>query len=141
MKRFKLIAAPLLLLAIVGCNNNDKTTSDNDVDAARNFIQSALNGDFDRAKTFMVNDSLNNQDLDNVVRLSERLSPEEKQKFKEASIRIHGVRPINDSTSMIVFSNSYKNKQDSLKVIRINNQWLVDFKYIFRHATDSLMQQ
>src|SRR5690349_13182828 len=131
MKRFQILTAALLALAIAACNNKDKTTSDNDVDAARNFIQSALNGDFDKARTFMINDSLNNEDLDNVVRLSERLTPEEKQKYKESSIRIHGVRPVNDSTSVIVFSNSYKNKQDSLKVVRLNNQWLVDFKYIF----------
>ena len=139
MKRFQLFAA-VLLLVVTACTDKDNTTSDNDVDAARNFIQSALNSDFDRARKFMVNDSLNNQDLDNVERLSERLTPEEKQKYKEASIRIHDIRTVNDSTSVIVFSNSYKNKQDSLKVIRINNEWLVDFKYIFKHATDSLPQ-
>lgn len=139
MKRFQLFAAALLLL-VTACTDKDKTTSDNDVDAARNFIQSALNGDFDRARKFMVNDSLNNQDLDNVVRLSERLTPEEKQKYREASIRIHDVRTVNDSTSVIVFSNSFKNKQDSLKIVRLNNEWLVDFKYIFKHATDSLPQ-
>ena len=30
-----------------------------------------------------------------------------------------------------------KTKQDSLKVIKTNGKWLVDFKYIF-HKTDSL---
>ena len=62
---------------------------------------------------------------------------EEKEKHQEASIRIHQNRKLNDSTSIIYYSNSYKNIQDSLKVIKANGEWLVDFKYIF-HKTDSL---
>ena len=32
------------------------TTSENDVDAARNFIRSALDGKYDRARKFMIQD-------------------------------------------------------------------------------------
>ena len=131
----------LLLVSLIACNSDDRqstsTTSDNAVDAARNFIQAALGGDFERAQKFMVNDSLNHEDLNAIQRLNERLSKEEKEKYQEASIRIHQDRKLNDSTRVIYYSNSFKNKQDSLKVIKTNNEWLVDFKFMF-HKTDSL---
>lgn len=131
----------LLLVSLIACNSDDRqstsTTSDSAVDAARNFIQAALVGDFERATKFMVNDSLNHEDLNAIQRLNERLSKEEKEKYQEASIRIHQDRKLNDSTRIIYYSNSFKNKQDSLKVIKTNNEWLVDFKFMF-HKTDSL---
>ncbi|HKO81056.1 MAG TPA: hypothetical protein VJU78_11710 [Chitinophagaceae bacterium] len=131
----------LLVICLSACNSDDRqsssTTSDNAVDAARNFIQAALVGDFDRAKTFMVNDSLSLEDLNAIKRLNERQTKEEKDKYQEASIRIHQDRKVNDSTQIIYYSNSFKNKMDSLKVIKTNGEWLVDFKFMF-HKTDSL---
>lgn len=132
-----LIIANLLLTGFIACKNED-TASENDIDAARNFIQSALNDDFDKAQTYMVHDSANTSMLAQVERLSERLTKEEKQKYREASIRIYERRPQSDSSSIIVYSNSYKNKKDSLRVVKQNNEWLVDFNYMFRTATDSL---
>ena len=130
-----------LFLSLTACNSDDRqstsTTSDSDIDAARNFIQAALVGDFEKAKNFMINDSLNHEDLNATQRLNERLTREEKEKYQEASIRIHQNRKLNDTTSIIYYSNSYKNQKDSLKVIKENGEWLVDFKYIF-HKTDSL---
>ena len=131
----------ILLSGFYACNDGDRqaasSSSDSDIDAARNFIQAALAGDFEKAKTYMLNDSLSLQDLNAIERLNERLSKEEKEKYQTASIRIHNDRKINDSTSIIYYSNSYKNKVDSLKVVKNNGVWMVDFKYIF-HKTDSL---
>ncbi|MEP7372100.1 MAG: hypothetical protein ABI675_01850 [Chitinophagaceae bacterium] len=130
-----------LVFGLLACNSNDREaasgTSDSDIDAARNFIKAALVGDFQTAKTFMISDSLNLEDLNAIERLNERLTKEEKEKYQEASIRIHQNRKVNDSTSVIYYSNSYRNKTDSLKVVKDKGQWLVDFKYIF-HKTDSL---
>lgn len=130
-----------LLLCLTACNNDDRqstsTGSDSDIDAARNFIQAALVGDFERAKIFMINDSLNHEDLNAIQRLNERLTKEEKEKYQGASIRIHQDRKVNDSTSVVYYSNSFRNKIDSLKVIKKNGEWLVDFKFMF-HKTDSL---
>jgi len=131
----------MLLYGLIACNDSGRETnsnsSDNDIDAARNFIQAALVGDFERAKIFMVNDSLNNEQFDAIQRLNERQEKGEKEKYQTASIRIHQDRNINDSTSIIYYSNSYKNKIDSLKVIKTGGKWLVDFKYIF-NKIDSL---
>ncbi len=130
-----------LLPVSLACNSDDRqattTTSDNDIDAARNFIQAALMGDYDKARTFMVNDSLNQGHIGAIERLNERLSQQERDKYKAASIRIHKDRKLNDSTSVVHYSNSYRNKIDSLKVLRVNGKWLVDFKFMFS-KNDSL---
>ena len=136
-----LVCLCFTVLGLFSCNDDDRAsapgTSDSDIDAARNFIQAALVGDYATARKFMVNDSLGHEDLNAIERLNEKLTKEEKQKYQEASIRIHQNRQLNDSTSMIYYSNSYRNQTDSLKVIRADGKWLVDFKYFF-HKTDSL---
>ncbi len=130
-----------LLPVYLACNSDDRqattTTSDNDVDAARNFIQAVLEGDYDKAKTFMVNDSLNLGHIGAIERLNERLNQQERDKYRSASIRIHKDRKLKDSTSVVHYSNSYRNKIDSLKVMRLNGKWLVDFKFMFS-KNDSL---
>lgn len=132
----------ILLFAITACKDTDRTKSgepENEIDAARDFIRAALDGDYDRARNYMVKDSLNLQDIDVSERLyKERMSPEEKEKYRGASIHIHETTRLNDTTSIVYYSNTYRNQKDSLKVIKIGGKWLVDVKYIFKHKPDSL---
>jgi Domain of unknown function (DUF4878) len=140
MKRI-LIASLLLLSFLTGCKDTDRTTGEpeNDIDAARDFIRAALDGDYDKARTYLMDDSLSHEDLDASERLyKERMTPEEKNKYKGASIRIYEKKVVDSVTSIIYFSNTYRNQRDSLKVIKTGDKWLVDFKYIFKHKSDSL---
>ena len=65
------------------------------------------------------------------------MDPEDKRGYREASINIHYIRQLNDSTTVVNYSNSFKKQNDSLKVVRTNHEWLVDLKYSFS-PTDSL---
>lgn len=104
--------------------------SDSDIDAARSFVQAALRGNYERAKQHMVHDSANDERLDAVSRIPR--TPDEKQGLWDASINIHSRKLLNDSTSIIIYSNSfYKDNKDTLKVVKKDGQWLVDFKYLF----------
>jgi hypothetical protein len=38
---------------------------------------------------------------------------------------------VNDSTSIINYSNTYMNKPMEIKLVRENKKWVVDFKYTF----------
>ncbi len=134
-----LLTGFLFLQFFCACNNEEKVTgSENDVDAARNFIQSALEGDYTRARIYIVADSTNIQYLDAFERnFKNRMSPEDKRGYRNASINIYKVREMDDSTTIVNYSNSYMKKNDSLKVSRRNGQWLIDLKYSFT-AKDSL---
>ena len=80
MKKYILIG---FLLIVVGfsCKNNDKkdnATSENDVDAARNFIRAALDGKWNEARNYMVEDSVNVQLLENTEQIYNAISKEDK---------------------------------------------------------------
>jgi len=143
MKQYILNAASFLLFFAVACNNQDKkaedSKSENDIDAARNFIRAALDGKFNEAKTFLLSDSSNIQYFDANERNYQRINQDEKRSYREATINIHNVTPVNDSMTIVIYSNSFKNDHDTLRVLKKKNQWLVDLKYLFEHDRDSLI--
>lgn len=127
----------LFLQFFYACTNatdrSDTTqTSENDVDAARNFIRLALDGKYDQARGMMINDSLNYQIIDQAERTyKQRMDLATRNGYRSASINIHNVAPVNDSVTIVHYSNSFKMKKDSLKVVQQNGQWLIDLKYSF----------
>jgi hypothetical protein len=128
----KLLGGFIILLLLNSCSSNDvSSTSESDIDAARNFIRASLDNDFDKARSYMILDSLNNEYLDAAMRHRASRPREENRLYKEASIRIFDTRKESDSVSIISYSNSYRNAKDSLKVVKNENQWLVDLKYSF----------
>ena len=111
-------------------NRSDTTTSsENDVDAARNFIRLFLDGELDKARTMLVADSLNTQIFDAYERIYKNRRTTEKKGYKGSTIQIHSVRTVNDSVSVVSYSNSFKKIVDSLKVMKDNGAWKIDLKY------------
>lgn len=123
----------IVILLLAGCKGgSEQNEAETDLGAAKGFVQAALKGKYDRAADFMLHDSLNDERLDAVSRME--LSSDEKQGLWDASINIHSRKLVNDSTSIIVYSNSFhKENQDTLKVVKKDGKWLVDFKYLFDH--------
>lgn len=142
-KRAAQLFTLLFLLVITSCNEVEKKApaSENNIDAARNFIRAALDGKFNEARSFMLADSLNNNYLDVVSRAYENLDPSIKDSYKGSTIIIKNTNEINDSVSVIVYANSYKNDNDTLKVIRKDGQWLVDFKYLYLHDSENQVKK
>lgn len=138
--KLKLLSVSSLLFCLCACSDAGKetpNTSENDIDAARNFLQAALKGDYEKAKAFMLQDSINLQRMDAIERL--KLAEDERKGLAEASINIHEiVNKVKDSVTVIVYSNSFKKNWDTLRVIKQNGQWLVDFNYLFAHDSDTL---
>lgn len=138
MKRL-LFFSFLFLQFFCACNNNQEPSKpENDLDAARMFIKDALNGNYSAAKTLLLRDSVNTELLNAFEEnYHNRMNPADKEGYRGASLTIYDSRQVNDSVTIINYSNSFKNKKDSLKVVRINGQWLVDLKYSFLQ-TDSV---
>jgi hypothetical protein len=142
MKKYITIISSFLFLFLAACSNADKqgsVTSENDIDAARNFIRAALDGKFNEAKGFLFNDSSNTEYFDAYQRNYQKIEPGVKRDYRESTINIHTVTQLNDSTTVVIYSNSFKNDHDTLKVLRKNNQWLVDLKYLFQHDADTTL--
>jgi hypothetical protein len=135
MKR--MVACILALQLLLACNSGDKgSSSENEIDAARNFLNAALDGKWQEAKTFMVQDSLNVQTLETIEEKYNKLPNEKKVGYMDANLRLYESRNINDSIIIVNFSNSFTERRDSLKVVKVGGQWLIDLKYSF-FRTDS----
>jgi hypothetical protein len=122
------------LLLLAACNNESTTAApaENDVDAARTFIRTALNGQWKDARRFVVQDSANLEDLEVAEQnYTQRMNVTEQRGYRESTIRIYDTRKVNDSASIVTYANTYKNQKDSIKVIKVNGTWLVDLKYSF----------
>ena len=130
-----------LLCFFYTCKSNNKRPtgkSENNIDAARNFIRSALDGKFDEARTYMLPDSPNTNYMDVAERSFQNTDQGVKNSYRTSTIIIHEVDDVNDSTTIVIYSNSYKNDRDTLRVVKTNNQWLVDLKYLFEHGSDTM---
>jgi hypothetical protein len=139
-KRFFLYCS--FIIFITSCKSSDKqTTSESNIDAARNFIRAALDGKFSDARTFMLQDSVNTNYMDLAERSYKNIDQATKDGYRASSINIHLLDPVNDSTAIVIYSNSFKNDHDTLKVLKSNDNWLVDFKYLYQHDADSSLQK
>ena len=137
MKRiFILYLAVLTIFTTCKNRTSETVASENDIDAARNFIQAALDGRWEDANKYMLQDSINVQLLETSEQSYRSKSSEDKRGYRESSINLFGSRKIGDSITIVNYSNSFRNKKDSLKVLRIGGQWLIDLKYSLL-ATDS----
>ena len=143
MKRFIPITAIIFLFA---CNNSETKEPEvpvkleNGMEAASQFIRAALDGDYGKARRFLINDSTNKQTMDTYENYyNNNRTPEDKKAYKTASIRfLKDTHEVNDSVTIVHYSNSYSNKPDSLKVIRINGQWFIDLNFRFQQPKDSI---
>lgn len=134
----------MFLLFFAACKTDDKKTeakSSNSIDAARNFIRAALDGKYREAKDYLLQDSVNLNWMDIAERNYLKADQSTKDGYMASSINMHEVTPVNDSTAIVIYSNSFKNDHDTLKVVKIDGQWLVDLKYLFEHDRDTLIKK
>ena len=102
------------------------------LDAGREFIEQSLKGKFVPANQYMLQDQDNQFWMAKWKKEFNQLSEQDKTGYSKAAINIFEVNDvIPDSVTVINFSNSYKNRPQKIKVIKINGDWKVDFKYTF----------
>ena len=126
--------APILLLIFIlaGCSTK-KEKANTDVEVANIFIKSFNAADFKEAASYMLDDK-SNQDYFTTAQKSFVSKPvEELTAYKNADIIVHEVKPLNDSVTVIDYSNSNKKDQHTnLKLVKQSGQWLVDLKFTFQ---------
>ncbi len=131
-----------LLLFCAACNESKKQepgSMETDVLSATSFIREALKGNFDLARTYMLQDSVNDGYMDAAAR--KQRTSDERQGLFDASIIIHKRAEANDSTTVIVYSNSYIKQRDTLKMVKKDGKWLVDLKFLFDHDRDTTLNK
>lgn len=119
-----------LILVLAACNTHSFKKAEDAQDAGREFIRASLDGNYEKASFYLYADSTNKMMFTKWKKDYDRLSPEEQQKYKDADILPIDIRALNDSITSYTYANSYKKDTTTIRVVRLNGEWLVDLKEI-----------
>lgn len=119
----------LMAATITSCWQRTERNPETALDTGREFIRASLNGDFDRASDLLLQDTQNVQLFKSYKALYNKWPDDQKKAFKDASYEINKYLEVDDSTTLINYSNTYMNKPMEIKLVRSNKKWAVDFKY------------
>ena len=125
----KIISLLIFTLTISACNHSAEVRKSDPLESGRGFIESSLKGDYDEAQKYILQDNTNIQNFIVWKDFNSKSSKDEREGYRDANILIDSIQKISDSVTIITYSNTYKNKPLKLKMVKINNEWLVDFKY------------
>ncbi|HRI19971.1 MAG TPA: DUF4878 domain-containing protein [Panacibacter sp.] len=132
MQKIKCFIIIFLTAVLCGCSSgNNYARAEDPLDAAREFIDACLKGDFTKASFYMTDDARNRELLQKQEKSYVGKSKDEKQEYYNASIIIFEDAAINDATHIINYQNSYDKTGRKVKVILHNGTWQIDFKYTF----------
>ena len=127
----KLLFSIFAALLLISCNS-EKSVPNTDIEVARAFIQNILDNKFEEAERFVLKEETNEEYFKLFKTEYKSKSKEELENYRNADIIINEIAPVNDSVSIINYSNSYiRDKSNKLKMVRVEGQWLVDLKYTF----------
>lgn len=130
MKKILIYLLPIFILT--ACNSEEKKDAPKTaIDTGRSFIRASLDGDFATAENLILKDTQNQQLFDSYKTYYERLPADKKHHYKQANYNINKYQDMDDSTTIINYSNDYMNKPMEIKVVRTSGQWKVDFKYTY----------
>lgn len=127
----KLFFVVAVALAVVACNQKESKAPETALDTGREFIRASLDGNFEMASGLLLKDSQNVQLFDSYQVFYNKLPEEKKKGYKKASYDINKYTDVDDSTTLINYSNSYMQQPMEIKLVRRNKVWAVDFKYTY----------
>ncbi len=122
----------LIQLLFISCTQSENAIKREDpIEAGREFIDASLKGNYEYAKKYLLADSINMEYFNELVNFNNKLSTSDKDGYKSSNIIIDSIQNISDTIAIINYSNTFKNTPDKIKLVRVNKEWLVDFKYTF----------
>ena len=135
--KLEFLIAILCIVVLHSCN--ERKVPNTDIDVARAFIIDILQNNFTEAEKFVLKEDTSNpkedankQYFDLFKKDYESKSKEELENYSNADIIINEISAVNDSVSIVNYSNSFRrDKSSKVKMVRKNGRWLVDLKYTF----------
>ncbi|MEX0635831.1 MAG: hypothetical protein WD135_03615 [Ferruginibacter sp.] len=119
----------VLATTLFSCSESKEKSQVTALDRGREFIRASLDGNFEAANALLLQDQQNIEMFQSYKIFYDKLPAEKKKGYKEASYEINKYTDVNDSMLLINYSNSYMHQPMDIKVVRVNNKWLIDFKY------------
>ena len=121
----------LSLVLLAACNAGKTFDRAEDAqDAGRQFIRASLDGDYEKAKFYMLQDSVNQLLISKWQAGFDQLDRATRQQYREASILPISITKLNDSLTTYTYSNSFRKDTTTVRIVRVDGDWLVDLKEI-----------
>jgi hypothetical protein len=117
------------MLLLVACGHSFKKAEDAQ-DAGREFIRAALDGNYEKASFYLYADSTNQMLLNKWKKDWDAMDHEEQKKYQGADILPINIQAVNDTVTTYTYANSFKKDTTTIRVVKINGNWLVDLKEI-----------
>ena len=128
----KLLVIITFFATLIACNSETTKTPVTDVEVATAFVRDILDNKFDEAGQFLLKNDTNNQIFE---RFRGQYSTKDKkilEQYKAADIIVNEISYVTDSICIFNYSNSYsKDVKTKLKVVRVDQKWLIDLQYTF----------
>ena len=125
-----LIKSILLFISLFISCKQKPTRPETAIDTARDFISASLDGNFEEAETLLFHDTENIQMFNMFKEYREKLPDATKKKYEAAEYKIDRYDELNDSTVIVNYSNDFMHQPMHLKVIKKEEKWYIDFKFI-----------
>lgn len=125
------IIAGIFMFTFTACNNSPQVDKSDPLESGRGFIEASLKGDYIKAKQYLLQDSTNMEYFQGLKDFNSKMDVVNRRGYSDANIIIDSSIAKSDSVDIIYYTNSFKNKPSKIKLIKRNNDWLVDFKYTF----------
>ena len=127
----KAIVALFFFAILLACHAGKTFSKAEDAqDAGRQFIRASLDGDYEKARFYLLNDSINLLLISKWQQGFDQMDRETRQQYREASILPINIHALNDSVTSYTFSNSYRKDTTTVHIVRVGGEWLVDLKEI-----------
>lgn len=121
----------LIALFAFSCGGDSYTKATDAQDAGREFIRASLNGDYRKAKFYLLKDDDNLRLFEKNLSDYNHLSADAKRSYREANIRPVSITPVNDSLTKYTYWHTSNQKDTfTLSIVKVNDEWLVDLKSI-----------
>lgn len=118
---------------VISCNNDENVDKSDPLVSGRGFIEASLKGDYKKAEKYLLKDSTNLEYFQGLKDFNNKLDAETRRGYSDANIIIDSLISKSDSVNILYYTNSFKNKPSTIKLVKQNKDWLVDFKYTFNN--------
>jgi molybdopterin/thiamine biosynthesis adenylyltransferase len=132
MKVTALLTTISIAAVLYSCSD-DFAPAENSTDAAREFVDAALKGNYRKAYFYLLKDSTNEMMFETLKKSYDDMDPKLRREYKEASIIVIEKKDLNDSLSTFKYYPSSNPKDTtSLRIMKAMGLWQVDLKSVIK---------
>jgi predicted DNA binding CopG/RHH family protein len=121
-----------LALFIWHCSPSEQyEVADNPLDGGRYFIENCMQGNFKKAKFYVVEDAENLAIFEKMASDYYGLDKEGRMQIRLASIQINEISAVDSTMTIMNYQNSFDKEVHKLKIMSTPKGWKVDLKYTY----------